>query len=51
MGKTGRYKTHLEGAGSQHALYDDAGDAYAVVELGTPLAKIAQEVVEQRGLT
>ena len=53
MHTNGRYYTVLDGPGghTQHDLYDDDGDAYAVVEQNTPLAAIAQKVIEEGGLT
>lgn len=53
MAYNGRYYTRLDGPGgdTQHDLYDDDGDAYAVVEVGTPLAQVAALVIAEGALT
>ena len=49
----GRFYVVLDGPGGHtlHDMYDDDADAFAVVETGTPLAAIAQRLIEQGHLT
>lgn len=51
MGPLGRFKLSMFGAFGLEALYKDDGDAYAVVELGTPAVEVAARAIEQGGLS
>lgn len=51
MGVMGRYKMRWDGPRGARALFEAGADVWAVVELGTPLAAVAQTAVEQGGLT
>lgn len=51
MGRKGRFRLKLLGSTGLEAMYKDDGEAWAVVEQGTPAVAIAARAIEQGGLT